>query len=402
MASSQPLLLGLCLLGFFLGSFVQVCSGQQAGGCPTGFAEVNGDCVAVDECTAMSGNPCHVFATCVNRNGSFACYCNDSFVGDGVSVCLALPTPSPTSSSTSHLTTSYILTICACAAVLLVIANLGFFCALRRPLTENHRKYTNWRFYHPELHIDGETIALRVDKYVNGERVQSEGLSRAYRFMGIKPTLSFTDIGSKEWKKKSMRGTHARSGKHDSGNSILYEATVEEPKEIDPDTSSMFHGLPQIEVPSYVDCNLSQDSRRTQASTLGRSTSSQLDVPGLTRHAGSFHQLRPPTEHSQHSRNMRHHSFGGDLPLNWRAPQHLPHQVAAESGSISSAGGLSVGSRPRLLSGSVSEEEAFNSFAGDLKVDDAEFSESYSCAYGLETALASSSGSSSSIGAVRV
>ena len=34
----------------------------------------------VNEC---SGSPCHVNATCENRDGTFRCYCKPGFTGDG-------------------------------------------------------------------------------------------------------------------------------------------------------------------------------------------------------------------------------------------------------------------------------------------------------------------------------
>ena len=52
------------------------------GGCPTGFEEVLGRCMDVDEC-ASDPAPCDEKASCTNEEGGFECRCNPGYVGDG-------------------------------------------------------------------------------------------------------------------------------------------------------------------------------------------------------------------------------------------------------------------------------------------------------------------------------
>ncbi|MEO1339510.1 MAG: calcium-binding EGF-like domain-containing protein, partial [Myxococcota bacterium] len=59
------------------------------GTCDPGFESVSGSCQDIDECTTTSVG-CDVNATCVNQPGSFACQCNDGFMGDGTT-CTAEP-----------------------------------------------------------------------------------------------------------------------------------------------------------------------------------------------------------------------------------------------------------------------------------------------------------------------
>ena len=46
----------------------------------------------------MQGHACHIYATCVNTDGSFTCTCNAGFTGDGkrcVGKCIKLREKTP-------------------------------------------------------------------------------------------------------------------------------------------------------------------------------------------------------------------------------------------------------------------------------------------------------------------
>ncbi|PIO61438.1 calcium binding EGF domain protein, partial [Teladorsagia circumcincta] len=52
--------------------------------CPMGYRKMDkGVCVDIDECAESHGGCCSGNATCVNKEGSYGCKCNDGFVGDG-------------------------------------------------------------------------------------------------------------------------------------------------------------------------------------------------------------------------------------------------------------------------------------------------------------------------------
>ncbi|XGW14216.1 hypothetical protein V3C99_000497 [Haemonchus contortus] len=52
--------------------------------CPMGYRKMDkGICVDIDECTESQGGCCSGNATCINKEGSYGCKCNEGFVGDG-------------------------------------------------------------------------------------------------------------------------------------------------------------------------------------------------------------------------------------------------------------------------------------------------------------------------------
>ena len=53
--------------------------------CPMGFRKnENGVCEDINECVESHGGCCSLNGTCVNKEGSYACVCQEGFVGDGL------------------------------------------------------------------------------------------------------------------------------------------------------------------------------------------------------------------------------------------------------------------------------------------------------------------------------
>ena len=64
--------------------------------CMGGFQSASNEfkCDDIDECAPGGVANCHSNAHCVNKKGSFACYCNAGYLGDGVTKCEKVGCPS--------------------------------------------------------------------------------------------------------------------------------------------------------------------------------------------------------------------------------------------------------------------------------------------------------------------
>lgn len=63
-----------------------ICLRNNSCWCRTGYTDVGGRCVDINECSALQ-QPCHRLADCTNTPGSFSCKCPLNYDGDGYNFC---------------------------------------------------------------------------------------------------------------------------------------------------------------------------------------------------------------------------------------------------------------------------------------------------------------------------